>query len=132
MDQRQKIYFDLAAEKGIAIVIRSVLMKGLLSNRGRDLHPALKDVENFIKNYHQLIGPEITDLTSLAIQFALSFGSVSSVLVGIDKFEYLSHSLEVAKSGPLNREIVKKGNQLAYPDPEFLNLSKWSKMKWLE
>ena len=44
MDQRQEDFFDLAAINGVGIVIRSVLLKGLLSDKGRGLHPALKDV----------------------------------------------------------------------------------------
>ncbi|MDQ7949915.1 MAG: aldo/keto reductase, partial [Pedobacter sp.] len=89
MDQRHKMHFDLATDKGIAIVIRSVLMKGLLSDRGINLHPALKAVEDFIQNYQQLLNPDALDLPALATKFALSFDAVASVLVGIDKLEYL-------------------------------------------
>ena len=46
MDQRQEALFSLASQGGIGILIRSVLLKGILSDRGRDLHAALKDVED--------------------------------------------------------------------------------------
>jgi len=132
MDQRQKTYFDLAAKKGIAIVVRSVLMKGLLSDRGKNLHSELKKVEDFIKNYHQLLGPNATDLPSLATKFALSFDAVAAVLVGIDKLDYLYQSLQATNGKPLDSQTVQKGNQLSYPEPDFLNLANWSKMGWLE
>ncbi len=131
MDQRQKAYFETAYHKGIAIVIRSVLMKGLLSDRGKDLHPALKEVESFIQNYQQLLGPNSKDLPSLATKFALSFDAVSAVLVGIDKMEYLDQSIHATNGEPLDEHTVIKANQLSYPQPDFLNLANWSKMGWL-
>ena len=51
MDQRQQILFELAAKSGIGIVVRSVLLKGLLSTRGTGLHPALQSVEEHIRKY---------------------------------------------------------------------------------
>lgn len=132
MDQRQKTYFDLAAQKGIAIVIRSVLMKGLLSDRGKDLHPALKEVEDFIQNYQRLLGNNANNLPSLATKFALSFDAVSAVLVGIDKMEYLNQSIQATNGNPLDEQTVIKANQLSYPEPDFLNLANWDRMGWLK
>ncbi len=51
MDQSQEALFSLAAEKGIGIMVRSVLLKGILSEKGKNLHPALKDVEMHLKHY---------------------------------------------------------------------------------
>lgn len=132
MDQRQKSLFPRAAERGIGIVIRSVLLKGLLSDRAKNLHPALKDVENHIQNYNELIGGTAPDLPTLATKFALSFEEISSVLVGIDRFDYLYKSVKVASGEQLHEEIVEKANLLAYPDPEFLNLYQWSLNNWLK
>ena len=131
MDQRQKNHFELASQKGIAIVVRSVLMKGLLSDRGKNLHPELKLVEEFIQNYNQLLSPNANDLPSLATKFALSFDAVAAVLVGIDKLDYLVQSLLTAHGKPLDRQTVQKANQLFYPEPDFLNLATWSKKGWL-
>ena len=132
MDQRQKAYFEMAENNGIAIVIRSVLMKGLLSDRGKNLHPALKEVEDFIQNYHQLLGPNASDLPALATKFALSFDAVSAVLVGIDKMEYLNQSIHATNGNPLDAQTVIKANQLSFPEPDFLNLANWDKMGWLK
>lgn len=132
MDQRQKQYFDLAAKHGIAIVIRSVLLKGLLSNRGVNLHPMLKNVEDFIKNYHNLLNPVAQTLPALATKFALSFDAVAAVLVGIDKMEYLRQALDTTKGNSLDLKTVKELNNLSYPEPAFLNLAEWSKKGWLE
>ena len=131
MDQRQGQLFKKAEEKGIGIVARSVLLKGLLSDRGKNLHPALKDVENHIAKYHELLEGTNYKLSTLATKFVLSFPEVSSVLVGIDRQEYLEEVLKAADGVYLSKEKLGKARQLAYPEPEFLNLPYWDKMKWL-
>lgn len=131
MDQRQGDLFAKAKEKGVGIVIRSVLLKGLLSDRGENLHPALKEVEEHIKCYHELLEGVSYNLATLATKFALSFPEVSSILVGIDKLEYLYKSLEAADDNYLDTTKLKRARELAYPDPAFLNLPYWDKMNWL-
>lgn len=131
MDQSQEANFSLAAEKGVNIVVRSVLFKGILSERGKNLHPALKDVEQHVKLYKELLNESDSDLASLAIKFALSTNQVSSVLVGIDRMEYLQKSLAIARSGYLDNEILKRAKELQYPDLKFLDLVKWDSMGWL-
>ena len=132
MDQRQEAYFQKANNQGVGIVVRSVLLKGLLSNRGKNLHPALKDVENHIIRYTELLEETDCDLSALATKFALSFPEVSTVLVGIDKKEYLEQSLKTADGIYLNNQKLERAKKLAYPEPEFLNLPYWDKMNWLK
>lgn len=131
MDQRQQTFFDIAEQKGVGIIIRSVLLKGLLSDRGKALHPALKDVKNHIAQYNSLIDDDFPDLPSLALKFALSFPQVSSVLIGMDRMEYLYKSLAVADEQYMNKGKLQKALELAYPDPGFLNLPYWDRMGWL-
>lgn len=131
MDQRQRELFEKAQEKGVGIVVRSVLLKGLLSNRGKNLHPALKNVENHIVKYEQLLEKTGYTLPILATKFALSYPEVSSVLVGIDKEEYLEEALRTVDGNCFNNRDLEKIKQLAYPDPEFIDLPYWDKMNWL-
>ncbi len=131
MDQRQEAFFAAAEEKGVGIVIRSVLLKGLLSNRGKGLHPALKEVENHIACYNKLLEGSTFDLSTLATKFALSFPEVSAILVGIDRKEYLDKSLEAANGIYLDPGKLARAKQLSFPDPVFLNLPYWDKMNWL-
>ncbi|MBX3256405.1 MAG: aldo/keto reductase [Chitinophagaceae bacterium] len=130
MDQRQQSLFELAAKSGIGIVVRSVLLKGLLSTRGTGLHPALQQVEEHIKEYDQLL-LNGESLPETAVKFALSFPEVSSVLVGIDKESYLLESLKAADGNYMNKGRLQQARSLAYPDPAFLNLPYWDKMGWL-
>ncbi len=130
MDQRQETLFSLATKKGIGIIIRSVLLKGILSERGRNLHPALKDVEAHKNRYNELLDGSM-ELSGLATKFALSFPEVSSVLVGIDRVEYLHKSLEAANGNYLDDKTLLRAKELAYPDPDFLDLPEWDKKGWL-
>ncbi len=131
MDQRQGALFKEAKEKGVGIVIRSVLLKGLLSDKGRKLHPALKDVENHIDKYQRLLEGGEMDLPALATKFALSFPEVSAVLIGIDKVEYLEQALKTVNGVYFENETLEKLKKTAYPDPEFINLPYWDRMNWL-
>ncbi len=131
MDQSHGMHFSLASQQGVGIMVRSVLFKGILSERGRNLHPALKDVAAHIKNYEELLNATALDLPTLATKFALSFEHVSSVLVGIDRMAYLQKALAAANGVYLDEKTLARARELRYPDPPFLDLPKWDRMGWL-
>lgn len=131
MNQAQEVHFSLAAQLNVGIMIRSVLFKGILSEKGKNLHTKLHDVQMHIKRYEQLLNESIPDLPTLATKFALSFKQVSSVLVGIDRLEYLHKSLAAADGINLEEKTLARARALRYPDPQFLDLVKWDKMGWL-
>lgn len=132
MDQRQGENFQYAKDRGVGIVIRSVLMKGLLSDKGRGLQSALRDVENHIKKYQEILTKDISEISVLATSFALSFNEVASVLVGLDRSEYLDKALCAVSGKLLDKKVVSNAKKLAYPDPDFLDLPKWDRMGWLK
>jgi aryl-alcohol dehydrogenase-like predicted oxidoreductase len=131
LDQRQEACFSLASAKGKGVVIRSVLLKGILSDKGKNLHPALKKVENHLACFNELLDESAPDLASLAMKFALSFAGVSAILVGMDRPEYLNKSLESANGIYLDKYRLARAKELAYKDPGFIDLPYWDKMKWL-
>ena len=132
MDQRQASLFEQARQKGVGIVVRSILLKGLLSDRGKNLHPALKDVEKHIEKFDVFLDRISLSLPELAIKFGLSYPEVSAVLVGLDKMAYLKQTLKAANGIYLNEEELERVIDLSYPDPSFLNLPFWDKMNWLK
>ena len=131
MNQSQQIHFSLAAKSNVGIMVRSVLLKGILSEKGKNLHPELHDVQEHLKRYEELMSESIPDLPTLAIKFALSFEQVSSVLVGIDRLDYLQKSLAAADGIYLIEKTLARARELRYPDPQFLDLVKWDKLGWL-
>ena len=132
MDQQQEALFPFASQRGVGIMVRSVLFKGILTSRGRNLHPALKKVESHLKLYDELLFESRFDLSTLASKFALSFDVVSSVLVGIDRLEYLHKSLAAADGLYLDQKIMARAKELCYPEPEFLDLPLWDRKGWLK
>ncbi|TAN13124.1 MAG: aldo/keto reductase [Chitinophagaceae bacterium] len=132
LDQREKEVFALAMQRQVGIIVRSVLFKGLLSGRGKNLHPALKEVEKHIASYPELLGINTEDLSSFATKFVLSFKAVSSALIGIDRMEYLNNALQIADGNYLDDKVLLQAKKSAYPDPAFLNLPYWDKMGWLK
>jgi aryl-alcohol dehydrogenase-like predicted oxidoreductase len=131
MDQRQGEVFELAKEKGVGIVVRSVLFKGILTDNRRALHPALKSIDEHCELYRGLLDDGVCSLSELATRFVLSQDGVSSVLVGIDKFEYLEQALKVTGGKPLAEPVLERAKLMSYPDPDFLDLPKWSREGWL-
>ncbi|MBQ4915831.1 aldo/keto reductase [Maribacter sp. MMG018] len=131
MNQSQEMHFPLAEKCKIGIMVRSVLFKGILSKKGRSLHPKLKDVQQHLQLYKELCSKLNCDLAGLALKFALSSDQVSSVLVGIDRIEYLKNSVDVADGNYLDEELLGRARELEYPDVDFLDLVKWERMGWL-
>ncbi len=131
MDQSQESIFELAENKGIGLIVRSVLFKGILTNKGRNLHEALSSVEQHIKLFDNLLIETNTDLATLATKFALSYKQVSSVLIGIDKQHYLKKALSLADGNYLESKQLRLAKELQYPNPDFLDLIKWNQMGWL-
>lgn len=131
LDQRQGEVFEEAAQRGVGLVVRSVLMKGLLSSRGKNLHPALSEVEAHIEGYQALLTDDFSDLPALATKFALSQPEVAAVLVGIDRMQYLHEALRTADGRYMNTKQLATAHQYAYPQPEFLDLHQWDLQGWL-
>jgi len=131
MDQSHETSFFMAAKRGVGIMVRSVLFKGILSEKGRNLHPALEDVEAHLKYYDDLLRESFPDLPTLATKFALSFEQVSSVLIGIDRMAYLQKTFAATDGVYLDKKTMARARKLFYPDPQFLDLVKWDRMGWL-
>ncbi|AWO00335.1 aldo/keto reductase [Chitinophaga alhagiae] len=132
LDQQQRVHFEQAARQGVALVARSVLMKGLLSSRGTTLPAPLEKVQAHIQRYLRLPGMNMAQLPALATRFALSFPEIGAVLVGIDREAYLQQTLLSIEQGNLDEGLMKQLKAMAYPDPDFLNLARWAQEGWLK
>ncbi len=131
MDQSHAICFDQAKEKGIAIIVRSVLMRGLLTDRIFPMDSALQSVANHIAMLREIAGHHFDSFAAYATKFALRYEQVSSVLVGIDKEKFLLAAIANVSGQGLNDQIFADSKKLAYPSPECLNLAEWDKKGWL-
>jgi aryl-alcohol dehydrogenase-like predicted oxidoreductase len=132
LDQRQAAIFDQAEQAGVGLVIRSVLLKGVLSDKGRNLHPALAAISEHRNRYQAILDETGWTLSSLATKFALSFPQVATVLVGFDRMTYLEQALAAADGRYLDAAGLARAQQLKYPDAEFIDLPYWDRMGWLK
>ncbi len=130
MDRREEPYLAAAAAQGVGMIARSVLFKGILSDRGRSLHPALAPVAAHRQRLLEAL-PEETGLALAATQYILGLPGIASVLLGIDRFAYLEQALAAAGAPPLPASVRQAWDALPYPDPEFLNLPAWDRNGWL-
>ncbi|MBR9776106.1 MAG: aldo/keto reductase [Cytophagales bacterium] len=129
LDQRQAEIFDLGAKKGVGMVVRSVLMRGMLSDRGKNLKAPLAAIEHHISQYANLAAKEGMTLPEYATRYVLDQDKITSVLVGIDKPVYLENALETAGLPALNKKLL--AGAIPFPDPEFINIPYWDRMGWL-
>src|SRR5690606_6523524 len=131
MDQSHAAHFDEAHERGVGIIVRSVLMRGMLTDRKFRLHEELGAVEKHLEAYRKIALNNFGNFPEYATKFALKHPQVCSVLVGIDKEEYLLESLRNATGTQFTTELLEQAQQLQFPDPAFLNLAEWDKKGWL-
>lgn len=131
LNQEHSHYFGEAREGGVGIVVRSVLMQGLLSEGVTIEHPVLKRVNEHITEYACTARENHVPLATMATKFALHFQDVSSVLVGIDRMDYLKAALDVSSGDLLHQELFESLRGMAFDDPAFLNLHQWKQNGWL-
>lgn len=132
MDQSHGIHFPRAMASGVGVIVRSVLMRGMLTDRVTKLHPELHHVEQHIQKYRILSAEAgFAGLSQFATQFALSQEAVSAVLIGIDSVSYLEGAIASARADYLEGELLKCALSMGYPRPESLNLAEWDKKGWL-
>ncbi len=131
MDQSCGQLFPSAQKNGVGIMVRSVLMRGILTDSPIEFHEKLESVRQQREQLKVLLSPEIDSLSDLATKFVLSFDAVSAALVGIDKQKFLDDAVRLADGNYLDGELLRKAKELAYPDPAFLNMGMWNKNGWL-
>lgn len=131
MDQSHGNCFEEANKSGIGLIIRSVLMRGMLTERHFKMNEALKNVEHHLQAYRAVAKEHFGSFPEYATKFALKHQEVSSVLVGIDKEEYLHASLQSLEGTELSADLFMQSKNMQYPDPSFLNLAEWDRKGWL-
>lgn len=131
MDQSHGSCFQDAEDKGVGIIVRSVLMRGMLTERQFKMHDALKEVEDHLEAYRTIAQAHFNNFPEYATKFALKHPQVSSVLVGIDKEDYLYASLRNLEGDVLSDELFVQSKRMRYPEPSFLNLAEWDRKGWL-
>lgn len=126
LDQRMlRRVIPLAAQRGVAVVARSALLKGVLTARSRWLPDHLAPLRIAADKAREGLGATWDDLPEAAMRYALGAPGITSVLTGASSVEELEAALAALKRGPLPGDIMARAASLAIDDPKLLDPSTW-------
>jgi len=102
-------------EQGIGLINASVLHMGVLTDNGsQDWHPAPQKVHDAGKQIAALAREHGSNITNLAIQFALQNENVDSTLIGMRTVEEVEHNLALLDT-EIDTELLAKIQEIIAP-----------------
>ena len=127
LDQRQADEaFSLAAQKNVGIIARSLLLQGVLTDRGDYLPDPLAALRERSHQFRQLaaeIDPD-TSPAQLALAFGLAQPHIASVLIGVRTEAELAENLH-ARQVSLPDPLLAKLHALRLDDANLLDPRWW-------
>lgn len=128
LDQRmQENVFPRARADGVGIIVRSILLKGVLTPRGEFLPPHLALLRERSRAFRALCQQNLphTLFTEIAIAFGLQNPMIDAVLVGISSEQELAQALQALRVKELPHTFWEQLNTLKLSDPFLLNPANW-------
>jgi aryl-alcohol dehydrogenase-like predicted oxidoreductase len=113
-----------AANKGVGIVVRSVLLKGALTSRYRDLPPKLEALKQAVQALEALAQAAGLSLPELAFRYVL--GADVIALCGTARMEELRATVEYANRGPLGPDLRHEIAKIELAEQRWLNPGNWN------
>ena len=114
-----------AQRQGVGVIVRSVLLRGVLSHRYRFLPAALEDLKAAIERLAELADTEASSLPEMAYRFVLGHPAVATALVGTARDEELEAALAFAGRGMLAPTLVARIREITVSDRAQLDPSTW-------
>ena len=115
----------LAQQQGVGIIVRSVLLRGVLTHRFALLPDQLAELRSAIAQLSRVADGEGCSLPEMAYRFVLANPAVSSALVGTARSEELEAALAFANGGPLTPTLITAIRQVSVSDRNQLNPGTW-------
>jgi aryl-alcohol dehydrogenase-like predicted oxidoreductase len=126
LDRRlEKDVLPAAESKGIGVVARSVLLKGVLTPRHEFLPESLAALRDAAARMDALAKSNGMSLPELAYRYVLSHSIPHTALVGASSVEELEAAVRFAEAGPLSAELAGEISQVAVADAQLLNPGTW-------
>ena len=118
--------FPLAAAKNIGLIVRSVLLQGVLTERGDYLPDRLERLRAHSRRFRQLVAESHLDLSAAqaALAFGLAHPQIGAVLVGVRTLAELEEDLQATKTS-LPDELLTQLYGLRLDDPNLLDPGTW-------
>lgn len=116
----------LAHAQGVGVLVRSVLLKGALTERADHLPDHLETLRAQSRRFRQLVAASGIGLSpaQAALAFALAQGQIQSVLVGVRTAEELADNL-AALAVELSPDLLATLTALRLDDEGLLNPGTW-------
>ncbi len=117
-----------AAERGMAVFIRSIYLQGLLLLPEQEILPELAGVIPTRRRLETLAAEAGMSLGELAVRYVLSLDGVTCGVVGIETVEQMRQNLAIFAKGPLDAELRQRV-EAAVPElpDKILMPNQWSK-----
>jgi aryl-alcohol dehydrogenase-like predicted oxidoreductase len=126
LDQKmRRRVFDRAAERGVAVFVRSAYLRGLLTDQMSSAPSRLDPLKNASVRIQELADEASHSLSETALRFCLSYPSVSSVVIGVKTVEELRANLTDAQKGPLPKELLSTLEARSMEDDPLVSPTKW-------
>jgi aryl-alcohol dehydrogenase-like predicted oxidoreductase len=117
--------FPAAQRAGAALLVRSVWLKGALTEQVQWLPPEMDELKEAVARIRTAFDWGWEDFPKEALRFALSFSEVSSVLVGIRTVQELEQACAMADAKPFSNEMRQRFEPFALQDERLVNPMRW-------
>lgn len=127
LDQRLSDHFLPAAQaQGVGVVVRSVLLKGVLTERGDHLPERLEALRARSRTFRRIVAEETDGAApaQAALAFALAHPAIHAALVGVRSLVEVEAALAAAALS-LRPGLVEKLAGLRLDDENLLNPGTW-------
>jgi len=116
----------LAQQKNVGIMVRSVLLKGALTERADHLPEHLESLRKHSQQFRQLVEQHAPNFTAAqaALAFALANPQIQSALVGMRTAEELVSNLHAVTTA-LSSDLLAALTDLRVDDEDLLNPGTW-------
>jgi aryl-alcohol dehydrogenase-like predicted oxidoreductase len=119
----EELTLPLAAKTGVGIVVRSVLLKGAITARYRDLPDQLIELKRGAEALDALAHDAGITLPELAYRYVLAQDVIA--LCGTARLDELKAAVDYAERGPLSPDLVSRIREIDVADRRVLNPSNW-------
>jgi aryl-alcohol dehydrogenase-like predicted oxidoreductase len=114
-----------AAARDAGIVVRSVLLKGALTHRCRELPDAMQPLKRAVEQMSEMARGEVGSLPELAYRYVLGHPSAHTALVGTAHVAEMEAAVGYASRGALSQDLVRRIRSIEIEDPRWLNPANW-------
>jgi 1-deoxyxylulose-5-phosphate synthase len=118
--------FPLAAAQNVGVVVRSVLLQGVLTERGDYLPDHLEALRARSRRFRQLVAESGVGLSpaQVAIAFGLAHPQIDAVLMGVRTLTELTENLQAVEA-TLPVDLLDQLYPLRLDDADLLNPGTW-------